>query len=324
MPFRSKREISIDDERENAFRESGAFSDGRSDAHAPDLSLRTADFPRWRFSSSRAARFLTAFFDRCIVGCDAGGYRLESVLGQGRYGTSFSGVRRADGMEVVIKKIDRAESASVREAVWTECAALSLLDHRGIARWLGIVNGQVTTRGSLVCVRALLPRHAAFYGIVQSRCPGKSLHLLLCEGHVFSMDEIASIGASLIETVAHCVSRGVLHGDIRPANVLVDEQGRVSLVDFGLARFFDRSLAESAPFTYAADDVDGIVETLLFLLYSDRARIRADRSGCPWFEELAISERQRSFLHDAFFRKESFDSFEEFGSRFTAAFSSRF
>lgn len=138
------------------------------------------------------------------------------------------------------------------------------------------------------------------------------------------MDEIASIGASLIETVAHCVSRGVLHGDIRPANVLVDEQGRVSLVDFGLARFFDRSLAESAPFTYAADDVDGIVETLLFLLYSDRARIRADRSGCPWFEELAISERQRSFLHDAFFRKESFDSFEEFGSRFAAAFSSRF
>ena len=321
MPFRSKREISIDDERENAFRESGAFSDGRSDAHAPDFSLRTADFPRWRFSSSRAARFLTAFFDRCVVGCDAGGYRLESVLGQGRYGTSFSGVRRADGMEVVIKKIDRAESASVREAVWTECAALSLLDHRGIARWLGIVNGQVTTRGSRVCVRAL--RHAAFYGIVQSRCPGKSLHLLLCEGHVFSMDEIASIGASLIETVTHCVSRGVLHGDIRPANVLVDEQGRVSLVDFGLARFFDRSLAESAPFTYAADDVDGIVETLLFLLYSDCARVRAGGRGRPWFEELAINERQRSFLHDAFFRKESFRSFEEFGSRFAAAFPQR-
>ncbi|MFR4802538.1 MAG: protein kinase domain-containing protein [Eggerthellaceae bacterium] len=117
----------------------------------------------------------TAFFDRCIVGCDAGEYRLESVLGQGRYGTSFSGIRRADGMEVVIKKIDRAESTSVREAVWTECAALSLLDHRGIARWLGIVNGRVTTCGSRVCVRALLPRHAAFYGIVQSRCPGKSL-----------------------------------------------------------------------------------------------------------------------------------------------------
>ena len=115
----------------------------------------------------------------------------------------------------------------------------------------------------------------------------------------------------------------MLHGDIRPANVLVDEQGRVSLVDFGLARFFDRSLAESAVFTCAADDVDGIVETLLFLLYSDRARIRADRSGRPWFEELAISERQRSFLHDAFFRKESFDSFEEFGSRFAAAFSFR-
>ena len=67
-----------------------------------------------------------------------------------------------------------------------------------------------------------------------------------------------------------------------------------------------------------------LIIPLLFLLYSDRARIRAGRSGRPWFEELAISERQRSFLHDAFFRKESFDSFEEFGSRFAAAFSSRF
>lgn len=320
MPFRSKREILIDDERENAFRESGAFSDGGSDAHAPDLSLRTADFPRWRFSSSRAARFITAFFDRCIVGCDAGEYHLESVLGQGRYGTSFSGIRRTDGMEVVIKKIDRAELASVREAVWTECAALSLLDHRGVAHWLGIVNGQIMPRGSRVRVRALLPRHAAFYGIVESRCPGKSLHLLLCEGHVFSMDEIASIGASLIETVAHCVSRGVLHGDIRPANVLVDKQGRVSLVDFGLARFFDRSLAESAPFTYAADDVDGIVETLLFLLYSDRTRVLAGKRGRPWFDELDISDAQRSFLYDAFFHKTSFSSFEDFHARFKRAF----
>lgn len=324
MPSRSKREIPIDDECENAFCESGAFSDERSDAYAPDLSLRAADFPRRRFSLSRAARLLTALFDRCIVGCDAGEYRLASVLGQGRYGTSFLGVSRADGMEVVIKKIDRAGSESVREAVWTECAALSLLDHRGIARWLGIVNGRIATGGSRVCVHALLPRHTAFYGIVQSRCPGVSLHRLLCEGRVFSMGDIASIGASLIETASHCASRGVVHGDIRPANVLLDERGRVSLVDFGLARFFDRSLAENAVFACAADDVDGIVETLLFLLYSDRARVRADRRGRPWFEELAISERQRSFLHDAFFRKESFRSFEEFDSRFAAAFSLNF
>lgn len=318
MPFRSKREIPIDDECENAFRESGAFSGGRSDAYAPDLSLCAADLPRRRFSSSRAARALTALFDRCIVGCDAGEHRLESVLGQGRYGTSFLGVSRVDGTEVVIKKIDRAESASVREAVWAECAALSLLDHRGIARWLGIVNGRIATCGSHV--RAFLPRHAAFYGIVQSRCPGTSLHRLLREGRVFSMDDIASIGASLIEMASYCASRGVIHGDIRPANVLLDERGRVSLVDFGLARFFDRSLAESAAFAYAADDVDGIVETLLFLLYSDCARVRAGGRGRPWFEELVINERQRSFLHDAFFRKESFRSFEEFGSRFAAAF----
>ncbi|MFR3272492.1 MAG: protein kinase family protein [Slackia sp.] len=305
----------IDDECENAFRESGGFR-RKIRRVCADLLCR-AHLPRRRFSSSRAARSLTALSTVALSAAMRGASpRIRTR--PGRYGTPFLGVSRVDGTEVVIKKIDRAESASVREAVWAECAALSLLDHRGIARWLGIVNGRIATCGSHV--RAFLPRHAAFYGIVQSRCPGTSLHRLLREGRVFSMDDIASIGASLIEMASHCASRGVIHGDIRPANVLLDERGRVSLVDFGLARFFDRSLAESAAFAYAADDVDGIVETLLFLLYSDCARVRAGGRGRPWFEELVINERQRSFLHDAFFRKESFRSFEEFGSRFAAAF----
>lgn len=271
----------------------------------------------------RTARCVTAFLDRRFVGRSVGGYRLESVLGQGRFGTSFAGLREADGAPVVVKKLDWRGLSFDREAVWTECAALSLLDHRGIAQWLGIVNERVLPfrNDGLCCVVSTLSHAdgALFYGIVQTRLAGASLERTLSEGRTFSTEEIASIGASLIEIVAHCASRGVVHGDIRPANILCDEKGRVSLVDFGLARFFDRSSCRVFS-TLAADDVDGIVETLLFLLYSDRTRVLAGKRGRPWFDELDISNAQRSFLYDAFFHKASFSSFEDFLVRFKEAF----
>ena len=36
------------------------------------------------------------------------------------------------------------------------------------------------------------------------------------------------------------------HGDVRPANLLIDDEGTASLVDFGLAGFFDRNAASPA------------------------------------------------------------------------------
>ena len=236
MPFRSKREIPIDDERENAFRESGAFSGGRSDAYAPDLSLCAADLPRWRFSSSRAARFLTAFFDRCIVGCDAGGYRLESVLGQGRYGTSFLGVRRTrryrgrhqKNRSSGIGERSRGRVDGVRRAFPARPSG-----NRALARnreWA------VATCGSSLrsCV------FAAACGFLRHRPIEMS-------GNIPAPP--SSRGARLFHG-RHRVHRSLAYRDgvsLRfargyprryPAGKRsLDEQGRVSLVDFGLARF---------------------------------------------------------------------------------------
>lgn len=192
-----------------------------------------------------------------------------------------------------------------RAAVWAECAALSLCDHAGIPWWLGIVN----ERGS--------------YFIVESVLPGSSLSSLLSSGRVFAQDEIASVGRALIDIAEHMALRGVVHNDIRPANVLIEARRptdiRLGLVDFGLAEFFDRGIDEAQAIRVAGADIAGIAEVVIHMLYSDRMRVRAGLSAdVPWFDALLLSPVQRRLLLDMF--EGRVDSYDRLRERFDGAF----
>ncbi|HJF65920.1 MAG TPA: hypothetical protein K8U77_07410, partial [Slackia equolifaciens] len=106
----------------------------------------------------RAMRYVTAAFDRRLVGRTFGGYELERVLGQGRFGTGFLARRVGAGPteerfavdaphgEYAFMKLVKPRGRGLRgvaldrDAVWAECAALSLCDHPGVPQWLGVVN----------------------------------------------------------------------------------------------------------------------------------------------------------------------------------------
>lgn len=343
----------------------------------------------------RAMRYVTAAFDRRLVGRTFGGYGLERVLGQGRFGTGFLARRVGTGPteecfavdaphgEYVFMKLVKPRGRGLRgvaldrDAVWAECAALSLCDHPGIPQWLGVVN----ERGR--------------YFIVESLMSGRSVASWLAEGRVFSREEIAAIGLALIDIVEHTSSRGVVHNDIRPANVLAsiaagvmgspaasnaaaaegvssrapfvrshgseplhgvaetpsprgafvsgaasahrmsgfdDSSCRqsfvldqacarmcVSLIDFGLAEFFDRSLPLCERMAASAPDVAGVAEVVISLLYSNRMNIRATAMrDTPWFEALILTPNQKRVLEDMFFCR--VESFGETKARFFEAF----
>lgn len=86
---------------------------------------------------------------------------------------------------------------------------------------------------------------AAHAYLVMEYVDGMSLEEFLAQvdGHSLTYDEAAAIADALTQALSYAHENGVLHLDIKPANVLIDRSGHVKLTDFGMA-----SLASAAGF----------------------------------------------------------------------------
>lgn len=86
---------------------------------------------------------------------------------------------------------------------------------------------------------------SAYAYLVMEYVDGMNLEEFLAQvdGHSLTYDEAACIADALVQALALAHENGVLHLDIKPANVLIDRSGHVKLADFGMA-----TLASAAGF----------------------------------------------------------------------------
>ena len=74
--------------------------------------------------------------------------------------------------------------------------------------------------------------------VIMDFVEGHSLSVVLHDGPL-PAPRVVAIGAMLADALAHVHARGVVHRDVKPANVLLDTDGRPRLTDFGIARVVD-------------------------------------------------------------------------------------
>lgn len=153
-----------------------------------------------------------------------GPYRLLEPLGSGGMGTVFRAERRVLGVrqDVAIKIVrpgrgDRALRARLLE----EARLLTRLQHPGIARFL---DGGVTDGGH------------AYY--VMEHVEGLPLDAY-CRRHRPDVDERLELFSKICRAVEYAHQQLVVHRDLKPAHILVEDGGRVKLLDFGTARILD-------------------------------------------------------------------------------------
>jgi eukaryotic-like serine/threonine-protein kinase len=84
--------------------------------------------------------------------------------------------------------------------------------------------------------------HDGLAYLVMEYVPGGSLRERIAEGQV-PPGRCAEIGRCLAEAVDHAHRLGIVHQDIKPANVLLDDTGNVRLADFGIARLAESTRA---------------------------------------------------------------------------------
>ncbi|MGC4069187.1 MAG: protein kinase [Polyangiaceae bacterium] len=150
-------------------------------------------------------------------------YDVLSVLGEGGMGIVYHCRDTYVGDDVAVKRVIIPDGPLANEYVmwfYKESRALATLDHPSIVRARDF--GQ-------------LPDGSPY--LVMDMASGASLHELSHTKMSFPL--VWSIVSQMLGALAHAHARGIIHGDLKPSNVLVEElEGeppRVKILDFGLA-----------------------------------------------------------------------------------------
>ena len=72
--------------------------------------------------------------------------------------------------------------------------------------------------------------------IVMEYVQGRNLHDLIREHGQFPQEFVVSVGKQIALALAHAHYHGIIHRDIKPHNILLTEEGRVKVTDFGIAQ----------------------------------------------------------------------------------------
>lgn len=147
-----------------------------------------------------------------------GPYLLERVLGRSARSTVHL-ARSSVGVDryVAVKLLDDPADRTGRQQLLDEARTLSQLDHPHITRLLDVVDTDDTL--------AIIMQHAS-NGTLADRLAGGPL----------GADEVIGLVAPLAAALASAHRNGIVHGDVKPSNVLLTADDHAVLSDFGAAR----------------------------------------------------------------------------------------
>ena len=148
-----------------------------------------------------------------------GPYRIEGELGRGAMGQVFRAHDEALDRPVAIKLLGSGISAEVWARSAREARHTARVRHPHV---VGVYGAGLTPEGEAFLVLDLVE--------------GGSLHERIQEAGKLPAQEAARIARDLADALHAAHSEGVLHRDVKPRNVLLDDKGRALLADFGLAR----------------------------------------------------------------------------------------
>jgi serine/threonine protein kinase len=153
-----------------------------------------------------------------------GRYTLSGLLGAGAMGTVWSGFDEVLQRRVAVKElkvppgVPQHEAAEARERIMREARALGGLSHPNIITVFDVVD----VEGEPMVVMELVP--------------SRNLATMISEHGTLTMSQVAVVGFATAGGLRAAHRSGITHRDVKPGNVLIADDGRVKLTDFGIAR----------------------------------------------------------------------------------------
>lgn len=183
---------------------------------------------------SDADVFATVKCPECRANFSAPGklahFVLLKLLGQGEMGVTFRAFEKSLGRYVAIKVMRKSllDDKKRVDDFFAEARALASLDHPNVARAYSV--GQ--EKGQPYIAMELIT--------------GKRLDQLYTSAEPLNEVRALDIAIGVASALRAANEIGLIHGDVKPANIMLDEKEEARLVDFGIARFGGGRVAEDA------------------------------------------------------------------------------
>lgn len=184
-----------------------------------------------------------------MIGQTLGRYVITSEIGHGGMGVVYRARDPLLNREIAIKVLSDSPSMSEigREQLLHEARTASALNHPNI------------------CTIHEIGEHDGRFFIVMELIDGKPLSEIVAPLGI-PFEAVTRYGVQIAEALAQAHDRGIIHRDLKSSNVAVTADGRVKVLDFGLARFVDQGEPDKATKTIASVvNATGITGTLPYM-----------------------------------------------------------
>jgi serine/threonine-protein kinase len=156
-----------------------------------------------------------------MIGERVGDWVIDSDLAQDHKGRAYRAHAAADPAKLAtIKVLSGGRSSEFHDLFRGRLLVLRKLNHPNLVTYLG---------GGVV--------HDDPYYVAE-HVGGTDFQSLLREGKKPAWADVLAYALQCVSALRHAHRRGVLHGDLKPANLLLTADGRVKLAEFGIARLF--------------------------------------------------------------------------------------